>query len=1683
MSLADDIRADLDRISKATRHYPAGAPGGKGGQFAPGDGAKGGGAPDLSGWSKPVSPDAVLQDKATAQLQSESPSSWKAKYHLADLTGAVRSAARFAQKNGTTAFVFPAQGWRVEYAGSASLSGTRSIAYLGREKTPLFLSVSPKGEVYRHTWADQVKKAGGGKPPQHFARWPAGSPGSKGGEFAPGGTTGTASRMASLLAPFLGLPGTDTPLGRLSAPTAQHPRVDDQGHPVVINHPTKASTRATWANPDAIATFTPGGDAPDSLGGVAFRSWKPPADGWAKVAGQNASLIEPPMTLPPGKYAAAGVIVQEKDGRVWIVEPTNRFGGYDHTFPKGSAEKGLSLQANAIKEAWEETGLKVQITGHFGDFERDTSVGRYYLARRTSGTPKDAGWESQSVRLVPPGKLKTLLNRTVDKEIADGITAGGKVSKAIEDLVHAFVERFEKAGRGSFNPSQPRWPAGTPLGGQWMASGATGFTAPPKIGSASNDSYLTKANALFDAAGKGWKGEIKAVVDKLGEKVEAAKAKPAQNSHDKWTAQLHQYGTHLLGQMETHAAVVTQASTINGVTNLHDLTHTGPKPGGSAAGGMYVDKAGQKWMVKGYGNDDQARSEVLASKLMAAAGIPAPEMKLVALGVEHKGGLGVMSKWIDDAVPFATASATQMGDLQKQFAVHAWLANWDVVGLAKDNVMWTPEGVMNIDPGGALDYRAMGTKKGAAFGATVGEIKSMRDAAVNSQAASVFGSMTASQIASSSGLLANMGAAEIHALVKAYGPGSADDKHALAEKLIARRSDIIGQVANMMDAPKPSTTPPPLAPVSPPPAPVIAAQPMAAGAHIAGTGGGPTMGKPSFVPAPGANSFQVKAAKFYNTMAAKAEALHAISSLAGLKALATKHDGKPAWPDKTPNGKVMSVYHAALVKDLESKAAAAPVTTMAAAAPRPFKGAMVTALKDANTPDEIIAAGHAHATSATTASASKIVFLQALANSGKNGYGLTAQHAAQAQAVLDTMGDNINHGKAAAYVAQIKANAKAQSPAPSHVKSPAITAGLATAKTPGELYELSNKLHIPMSSTSDADKVSYLNHLKDALKTHGEAPGFAGTAVPHSDYVAGTVKDPIFATTAKLHAESIKSIVEGKVRPASNVTVAGTMNPGTGEFNAASKAMHQDQKVGPIKYQSSNPDAAVSASVAQVVGGGEHTGKFKSVLLDDDSGMTVGITWHPTLAGAMDDANKFTSHPALAKPAAAAPAAQATPAAAAPSAPKPAMPDFEAAKLTQGVNAPSHNAKVATIKALADVGSPSAILSLGFGTNTYGKQQVTLANDVLAALGSAEKVVVGQKKNSHPSLTGQVQAKQVAEATAALAEAKAVGGKGTFDPAKLPEVPNFHNWKGTGKGLSSKPHVNDANKAEAEHIYALAYKADEHGFKNYSLKSPSGTLSQYHNLLGNALEDMLHPPPPLGALPESHGGLSEAAAIFASYHLVGTSLKSIKQHPTTQFYVALGVAKDIPKFSEASAAPSENWVADHKASYQKYSSLSKEAISTQQGSAEPFRNKKLTDKVSQGHSGNFGQVVAAWRKDASPLQVGTKMYRYLRIADHDMEKMLSMPAGTVLADLTTMAFSHKNGLNANFGGYDNPSKIELITMPGSVGMASLGSPKKHYETSEAETTAVPGQRFVVAKIRKRAKGGIKIKGYWLPLDK
>lgn len=219
------------------------------------------------------------------------------------------------------------------------------------------------------------------------------------------------------------------------------------------------------------------------------------------------------------------------------------------------------------------------------------------------------------------------------------------------------------------------------------------------------------------------------------------------------------------------------------VETMDHWTQTGGQ-GGSNPGGKFKDDNGTEWYCKFPESEDVAKAEVLAAKLYAAAGIAGQDAKFITKG----GKLGIASKWqtVNKASPKDLADAP---GVLSGFAVDAWLANWDVVGLGYDNLQLNEAGhAVRVDAGGSLMYRAQGGKK--AFGDHVTELDSLRDAAINPQAASVFSKMTEADITASVAKVLRISDAKIAKLVNDFGPGNEQEKQAIIKTLIARKNNL-----------------------------------------------------------------------------------------------------------------------------------------------------------------------------------------------------------------------------------------------------------------------------------------------------------------------------------------------------------------------------------------------------------------------------------------------------------------------------------------------------------------------------------------------------------------------------------------------------------------------------------------------------------------------------------------------------------------------------------------------------------------------------------------------------------------------------------------------------------------------------------------------------------------------------
>jgi ADP-ribose pyrophosphatase YjhB (NUDIX family) len=204
-----------------------------------------------------------------------------------------------------------------------------------------------------------------------------------------------------------------------------HPRLTEANQPVFINRPSLPTPLAAWLNPKTLACVVPDGPMPLELNGVPINSWIPPHDGWWVEEAKCNAIAEPPFKAPAGLKPAAGAVVIEPCGRIWLAQPTGGFGGVNHVVPKGRIDAGSSAASTAMREAWEEIGLRVRLFAWLVDLPRSTTFTRFYMAFRLGGTPREMGWESQGAVLTPAQQLPELLNGPHDAPLVAAILSLG----------------------------------------------------------------------------------------------------------------------------------------------------------------------------------------------------------------------------------------------------------------------------------------------------------------------------------------------------------------------------------------------------------------------------------------------------------------------------------------------------------------------------------------------------------------------------------------------------------------------------------------------------------------------------------------------------------------------------------------------------------------------------------------------------------------------------------------------------------------------------------------------------------------------------------------------------------------------------------------------------------------------------------------------------------------------------------------------------------------------------------------------------------------------------------------------------------------------------------------------------------------------------------------------------------
>ncbi len=118
------------------------------------------------------------------------------------------------------------------------------------------------------------------------------------------------------------------------------------------------------------------------------------------------------------EFSAGGVLI--KDGKVLLIK--NPSGVW--TFPKGLVERGEKPEEAAVREVYEETGVKGNIVSELGEIsywyvregEKIRKKVVYYLMNYIHGELKPS-WEVKDAEFFPLKEVEKLLKYKGDKEI------------------------------------------------------------------------------------------------------------------------------------------------------------------------------------------------------------------------------------------------------------------------------------------------------------------------------------------------------------------------------------------------------------------------------------------------------------------------------------------------------------------------------------------------------------------------------------------------------------------------------------------------------------------------------------------------------------------------------------------------------------------------------------------------------------------------------------------------------------------------------------------------------------------------------------------------------------------------------------------------------------------------------------------------------------------------------------------------------------------------------------------------------------------------------------------------------------------------------------------------------------------------------------------------------------------
>lgn len=1529
-----------------------------------------------------------------------------------------------------------------------------------------------------------------------------------------------------------------------------HPEPDSNGLKVQINKPNQPTANETWFDGSKTATATPKSPLPAHAGGKhPFAEWKDApnsAAGWQNVEGQKPFLeqqlgpVDLPLNRPQNYHVGAGVVVLEDDGRVWVVHPTNQYGGYKATFPKGTQEADIpSLQANAIKEAYEESGLKVEIIDYLGDFERTTSTARFYVARRVGGDPSKMGWESQAVSLMPMADLRKQLNISkVDGPILDTFEDW---LKYVHNPVHDKNYDIKKA-KPFDEGKHKRWPKGTPLGGQFMPQDSvSGLTQPPKLGwkkdgsgVGANSVYWNKVLSVFQAAKAGNIQEIQSMIEDTQQKYNAWTWGDKTSSHIKWNAQVNQYAKQMLGEMQGKQGADAKAEALLGPAKISEWQKVGGKPGGSNPGGVYVDKDGTKWLVKGANNpsDDRAHSEALAAKLLGLTGAPAPDVKVVDLGGEYGGGLGVAVKWMDGLSPVGLEKGSAAFEKAlDQYGPQVWIGNYDCVGLAADNMAQLPDGTAICpDVGGSLFYRAQGAKK--AFEKDCPEIVSMKlkGYVAGATAPQLFSQSTSTQDIASFAKVGAISDKQIEDVVNASG---IKNKSEMIDILKARRDKMTEVAANWKNSKAVLEKAPAEMPSETIAKPVTAVsfdenfmKPLIDKAKLE---------KPSDLVFSGFGAMAA-ATKGGDLGSAYDYALNEIKDHAF-----EKESQKPLWEkiadlaynyksagfegmdqEVVMNDSGLSSHIKDLIKanfnaveggGKKGENVADYAYLLGATDMNPTIIEKGNKIFDAINSEELDQAWGEAAIYAVNNTKGKDAskWAKALADAKtyqakKIGETMTEQPPAAMfeKDVKSTIGDGlVSADQLSTYLDEFLP-----------LNGMTLTMEMGDANLIDKLHAIANHSYKQAANPVINDyltTVSKLTSISDYEKSKWK---YLGDTILNSHKISYNSK----GKWSDSLTDSEKNLFMG--RAGGKKPQAKTESPIATYLASSPLAALKDDKeiqkafIGIMNAKSADDAFSKYGAAKQVFS------KHSQINDDGNKLLAAGQMALSVAAEKQHILSKGEGWPD-AKPEITAlfnsvgPKVETTAKAAAKAQSSVAAPAWGKYFLdANNTNAASNNPKVEKIKALFEANDEKGLLALNYGTNTYGKKQAQLANDALAAMGSDYKVSPGQKLNSHPGLVDdgiKVGTPIEPKLKAPKTEKEPAKKKITITKADLPDKPDFMNYHGKGKPLSSSEFVNKQNVMLADAVEKMGLDGDVTALENYKFQpinkttgepmgkpislgvAASSHIQNYYAAVYASVNDKLNPPRPLEQFNVAKAkDLKELADIMPTVPL-GTKYDMLKGNHKMGYYAALGVSSN-PKLLEQGPIIDINktptLIEALKSTYSKAGAVTKSVIKSIQAGSSGAIVWAYRQGLKSYNNAPLDKITKHLIDDAHDLPAGALLTRHFAMSKAQQKQMAGAMPGLIFQSSGPESFSKDATATSGFGsgswsesGVHSEAKYnKLIVTAGKSGMKVLPSFASGSFSGEEEISTLPGQRYMLLKPPvKNSKGGYDFHVVALPI--